>query len=308
MRGKMNRYALTLITAPTTEPFTLAEAKAHLKIDGSNAELAPTAPTVALAGAGAGNVNSGAHRYLVTFVTADGETEAGAVSAAVTTTAGDGRVSVSAIPTGGSAVTSRKIYRTAANGSTYLLLTTLSDNTTTTYADNIADGSLGAAAPSSNTTVDPYLTAVIKTARQAAEIRTGRRFITQTWDMRMDRFPAVIEVPYPPLVSVSSISYNDSNGDSQTLSSSLYTVDIYREPARIVPAYSQVWPTTRGHLNDVTVRFVCGYGAASDVLEQLKAGMKIIMTHLYENRGTDMGEIPPAAKALLDPYAIWSFS
>src|SRR5262249_42315303 len=41
-------------------------------------------------------------------------------------------------------VTQRKIYRTKVGGSSYFLLTTLADNTSTTYTDNIADASLGA--------------------------------------------------------------------------------------------------------------------------------------------------------------------
>ena len=139
----------TLITAPTVEPVTLAEVMAHLRLDASNQEQAPGAPTVALiVPAAAGNVDNGAHRYLVTFVTADGETEAGTPSAAVTVTdkSVNGKVTVSAIPLGGGAVTARKLYRTVAGGSTYLLLATLADNTTTTYTDNIADAGLGAGA------------------------------------------------------------------------------------------------------------------------------------------------------------------
>lgn len=124
-------------------------------------EKAPGACTAALAGLGAGNVNTGTHSYKVTFVTAGGETDAGAVSGTVTTTAGDGQVSLSAIPTGSTAVTSRKIYRTAAGNAItgpWLLLATIADNSTTTYADNIADASLTTAIPSANTAIDTRVT------------------------------------------------------------------------------------------------------------------------------------------------------
>jgi hypothetical protein len=54
------------------------------------------------------------------------------------------RVQLSAIQLGASAVTSRKIYRTAAGGGALKLLTTIADNATTTYLDALADAALGA--------------------------------------------------------------------------------------------------------------------------------------------------------------------
>ena len=119
---------------------TVAEARNHLRIDDYDGEPAPGAPTVALAGGGAGNLTNGDYRYRVTFVTADGETDGGTISDSVTVSdaTSDGKVSMSAIPLGGLRVTSRKLYRTESDGSDYKLLATLSDNTTTTYTDNIS--------------------------------------------------------------------------------------------------------------------------------------------------------------------------
>lgn len=113
----------------------------------------PDALTAALAGSGAGNVEDGAHGYKVTFVTSEGESlPSSAVSVTVADKTTNGKVALSAIPISKlSDVTSRKVYRTVAGGSTYKLLATISDNTTTTYTDNIADASLGADSPTVNT-------------------------------------------------------------------------------------------------------------------------------------------------------------
>jgi hypothetical protein len=106
---------------------------------------APTAPTAAL-GSGAGNVDNGAHLYKMTFVTAIGETSLGTASGAVTvidkTT--NGKVELTALPVdvSGRAI-SRKLYRTAAGGTDYFYLATITNNIQTTYQDNIADASLG---------------------------------------------------------------------------------------------------------------------------------------------------------------------
>jgi hypothetical protein len=110
-----------------------------------NGTAAPGAPSLGLA-AGT-NLGIGVYQYQVTFVTSLGESALGTL-ASITTTTGNQQVNLTAIPTSAAnAVTKRKIYRTTVGGSAYFLLTTLNDNTTTTYTDSTADGSLGAAAP-----------------------------------------------------------------------------------------------------------------------------------------------------------------
>lgn len=121
---------------------------------------APGACTAALAGAGAGNVDNGTHKWKVTFVNANGETEAGTESNEINVTdkSTDGKVDLSSIPTSSEdTVTARKIYRTEAGLTTFKLLTTISDNVTTTYQDNTADSGLGAAAPSTNDAAWDYV-------------------------------------------------------------------------------------------------------------------------------------------------------
>jgi len=105
---------------------------------------APIACVATLAGV-AGVVDAGTHKYKITYVNDYGETELGAVSNTVTTVAGNQQVNLTSIATTSNGdVTSRKVYRTAAGGSGYSLLTTINDNVTTTYTDNTADSGLGA--------------------------------------------------------------------------------------------------------------------------------------------------------------------
>lgn len=297
--------------APAAEPVTLAEVMAHLRLDSSNQEPAPDAPTAALASpAVAGNVDDGAHRYLVTFVTADGETQAGTPTAAVTVAdkTVNGKVELSAIPLGGSAVTSRKLYRTAAGGSTYLLLDTIADNTTSTYTDNIADSALGAGAPSTNTTGDPLLSALIVSARQQAEQRTGRALVTQQWKLTLDHFNARMTLPKPSLVSVQSVKYLDVDGVQQTLAADQYQVVTSELVGRILPAYGVSWPSCRSQPDSVEVNYTCGYGAAGDVPQSIKSWILMAIATMYAQReavitGTIVAEVPRDFFAgLLDPY------
>lgn len=104
------------------------------------------APLSLVTAEGAAGSPSGAYNYKVTFVTASGETEGGVVSS--TRTVSSKRLELTAIRTWhGRTVTARKIYRTAASGLQHKLVTTLSDNLTTIYSDNTADGALGANVP-----------------------------------------------------------------------------------------------------------------------------------------------------------------
>lgn len=107
-------------------------------------EPAPGPATLAL-DANPGSL-TGAYSYQITFVTAAGETAAGAPSATINP-ANQG-VDLTQIPTGTPGVViARNLYRTKAGGNTYQFLATLADNTATTYTDNTPDTSLGALAP-----------------------------------------------------------------------------------------------------------------------------------------------------------------
>jgi uncharacterized phiE125 gp8 family phage protein len=306
--------ALVVYSPPATEPVTISEVLQHCRIDASNQEPAPGAINVAL-GAGAGNVDNGAHRYLCTFVTADGETQAGDISAlaSVSDKSANGKIALSNIQIGGSNVTARKIYRTAAGGSTYLFLATIADNTTTTYTDNIADASLGAQAPSTNSTADPLLRMLIASARHAAEARLKRYLVTQTVDLYLDGFPDW-QIKLPPIQSVLAITYIDTNGSEQTIAADQYLVDAVSQPARITPAYGLSWPSARYQSNSVKVRFVAGYGPASAVPECIKNWMLLRIKQQVDQRDViniasgSVIELPYSyVDGVLDPECVRGF-
>ncbi|MCR4375991.1 MAG: hypothetical protein NUW22_14205 [Acidobacteria bacterium] len=303
---------LRLITAPTVEPVTVAEVMAWSRIDASNQEPAPGIITAALPGTPvAGNVDNGAHRYRATFVTADGETDGGTISAAVTVAdkTVNGKVSLTAIPLGGALVTSRKLYRTAAAGSTYLLLATIADNSTTTYTDNIADASLGAGVPSTNTTSDPMLSMLITAARRVAENMTGRAFITQTWELVLDVFPSKeIEIGMLPIQSITTVKYYDTDGVLQTIAAADYVLEPDTLPGWLLPAYDVDWPDTYDMAQSVIIRFVAGYGSAgSSVPAEIRMWISAQVAAAYGNpTGLMDGKAAalPFIDGLLDAYKI----
>lgn len=104
---------------------------------------------------------TGDYRYKVTYVNTNlVESDVGPVT--VTFAAVSATLRLTSIPVAPQSwgVSSRRIYRTVTSGSTFNRLTTLSDNTTTTYDDNTADASLGTGAPTDNG-VPPKYNAII---------------------------------------------------------------------------------------------------------------------------------------------------
>ena len=154
--------------------------------------------------------------------------------------------------------------------------------------------------------------ALILAARQRVESHTGRALITQTLDWSLDRFPTWFRVPKPPLQSVTSITYYDSDDAQQTLASSVYQVDIESQPARIVEAVDQFWPTISTRINAVTVRFVAGYGdGVHDIPFPIKAAMLLLVGEMWLRRedsaAMQTSKIPFGVDALLAPYVDWRF-
>lgn len=114
-----------------------------------------------------------------------------------------------------------------------------------------------------HTADDASLMSLISMGRQAVERDTGQSLITQTWVLRRDDWPCkYIELHHAPVQSVTSITYVDTAGATQTWSSSEYVVDIYSKPALVRCGYSYSWPSIRGDERGIAVTYVAGYGAA----------------------------------------------
>lgn len=163
-----------------------------------------------------------------------------------------------------------------------------------------------------------------KAAREWAEMFTRRAFMTQTWERTLNQFCPVIALPYPPLQSVSSVTYVDGDGVTQTIASSAYTVDTTGSDfAKVYPAFQEEWPTDlRAHPRGVAVRFVVGYGAVPETLAAPLAAsapavacqaIKLLTGDLYKNReesivGNIVSKVPFAVRTLLSSIRVFGGS
>ena len=159
---------------------------------------------------------------------------------------------------------------------------------------------------------DALITALIVTARQQAEHRTGRALVSQQWRLGLEFFPDnSLELPKPKLLSVESITYLDGDGVRQTISAADYEVITDELVGRVVPAYGKTWPSSiRSRPGCVQVSYTCGYGAAADVPQSIKSWMLLAIGAWYENRealvsGQPVAELPRCFwNGLLDPFYV----
>ena len=165
----------------------------------------------------------------------------------------------------------------------------------------------------SNNDEDALIEAWINAAREWCEDYQNRVYITQTWELSLDEFPreSIIKIPLPPLQSITSIKYYDTDGTEYEFLSTNYEVDIYSEPGRISLGYNKSWPSTiLRPINGVIITFTAGYGdAAKDVPEKVKQAIKVLIGELYEHREItdikELKEVPFAIHSLLNFDRIW---
>ena len=152
---------------------------------------------------------------------------------------------------------------------------------------------------------DALILSLIKAATAHCERIARRSFVTQTLDLTLDYWPAASGfcLPRPPIQSVTSITYTDEDGNSDTVSSSDYIVDTAR--GKIALKASATWPAvTLQRMAGVVIRYVAGYGAAAAVPADFKQAVLLVTGDWYENRenmivGTTQSSIEFSVKALL---------
>lgn len=139
---------------------------------------------------------------------------------------------------------------------------------------------------------DTYLTQLLNAAVRHVEEICWRALITQTWKLTLESFPGgddPIVLPRGMTQSVSSVTYQATDGTVTTLGSSLYVVSTNSEPGVIVPAYGTFWPTCRTFFDSVQVQFVCGFGATSaSVPNDLRTAVMLMAGWMYEGIENDV--------------------
>jgi uncharacterized phiE125 gp8 family phage protein len=156
---------------------------------------------------------------------------------------------------------------------------------------------------------DTYIQGLISAAHIQVENDTGLTLMRTTKYWYMDRFPQEIWLPGFPLISVTSITYLDGDGATQTVSSADYVVDINWIWGRVMLAYGDTWPATRSIKNSVTVTYVAGYSDVASIPASLMHAMKLLISHWYEFRipvitGTIQADLSLSYRSIVAHYPV----
>ena len=156
-------------------------------------------------------------------------------------------------------------------------------------------------------TEDTLLDSFIVAVRQACEKYLGRSLLEQTIKLSLDFWPStVVELPMPPLLSVTQVRTLDEDDAVTAYASSNYYVRTLTDPGQIVLRQGSTPPiNTARWSGGIEIEYKAGYGtAATSVPAAIKEAIKLWATLVYENR-LPIQEPPKEAKLLLNYYKIY---
>ncbi|SMC38531.1 head-tail connector protein [Papillibacter cinnamivorans] len=304
-----------IITAVTTEPVTLAEAKLHLRANSESfSDGIATSQSIA----------PGSHTIAASYGTVGAAVDVLGYFSAVNLNAG-------ACETGGSVAAKIQesddfVTWTDFTGGAFTTVTEANDNSVqeieytggkqyirvaATVAGAACEFSADVITVTGEDAEDSLISDLVTAAREYCEAFTGRALAPQTLEAYLDRFPCRnhIELPMPPLQSVTSVKYKDSSGTETTMTADTeYIVDVDSTVGRIVLPYGVTWPSfTAWTVNPIRVRYTAGYSATNPMPKTIKQAMLLLICHWYDHKsavGDVGGRMELAVHALLSLHRV----
>ncbi len=129
---------------------------------------------------------------------------------------------------------------------------------------------------------DKYLETLIETAQKELELANWTQFTTTTFDQYFDAWIDPLILLQPPLISIVSLKYIDTDGTLQTVADTVYEAGEVIGVGTIRRKFNQNWPTDkRSHEDTIVAQFTCGY---ADTPAAIKHRVKLYCGHLYWKR------------------------
>lgn len=178
-----------------------------------------------------------------------------------------------------------------------------------------------------NNVEDARLATMIKAATRKLEEYVGVKFVTQVWDVFMDRFPMQangiwwegqrdgaigdvfskaqnVVLPIGVAQSLDEFATYDDSGTEYPSTVGDFVFDDVSGRARVGLKVGGVWPQTILRANNgIRFRVTVGYGAAADVPSDIKEAVLEFVAHIYENRADqEEMKLPAHVLGMVDQY------
>lgn len=134
----------------------------------------------------------------------------------------------------------------------------------------------------------------------------GRCLCEQTWRQDFDRFARCLRLPLAPVISITSIKYDDEAGDEQTVDSANYELltDDLGPYVKFLDTYA--YPSLHDERPAVRVAYLAGYEDDA-VPADIKHAMVLLVRHWFDNPtavvvGVTAQALPMSVDALLAKY------
>jgi len=288
---------ITQYAAPTIEPVTLAELKAHLKCDSGT--LANNTTLFSC-------ISSGSHGVVTDYTL---------IGVAVEVLGKNAIVYLQPVNNGTAATVDCKLQESDDNtiwtdwsGGAFTQVTEANDTivqekqytgvkryirTAAKTRVQACEFGTSVLVVDATATDDALLASILTAAREHVEDICRRYFLTQTRDYSLQAWPNSdrIKLPGGNLQTVSHVKWKDTAGIDTTLTLTTdYLVELNGDQCGfIVLPYGCSWPS--GSLypsNPITIRYVCGWTTSALVPYTIKAAILMICGDLYANRESQM--------------------
>lgn len=110
-----------------------------------------------------------------------------------------------------------------------------------------------------STDEDSLITSYVSGAVELLQAHTNRQLITTVKDYYLDALKTCIKFTKGPISKISAVYYIDEDDNEQTLSSSLYDVDLISAKSRIIQEKDSTYPDVKTKPNAVRIRHTAGY-------------------------------------------------
>lgn len=117
-----------------------------------------------------------------------------------------------------------------------------------------------------DTAHDEHLLALIDRATNELETDCDMCVCSQTWRVYTDCMKDGMQLQKGPIQSITSIKYYDSNNTQQTLSTSVYSLDVANRTIKL--KYNQSWPSSITRWDAWEITYLCGFSTVPPMAAQ----------------------------------------